>query len=213
MKAHSHLPVTNKQGSSRHSLHIFGGCPLHICNCTHTCRNIRAVALYMYIGRGISLSYTRIDRNTHSCSLRVHWQGNIIVQLIWRLPLHMLVFVHNMYSTHVYILYKKNKQAYGLEACCLSEPAEANRRRGLAGWLHTCSSHAKHICIFVFLYLCISVFEYLCICIPRPSTKDIWRPPALHILSFSSLYCFYWRLACALAPASRITETYNIAVC
>ena len=104
MKAHSHLPATNKQGSSRHSLHIFGGCPLHICNCTHTCRNIRAVALYMYIGRGISLSYTRIDRNTPSCTLHVHWQGNIIVQLIWRLPLHMLVFVHNMYSTCVCVL-------------------------------------------------------------------------------------------------------------
>ena len=160
MKAHSHLPATNKQGSSRHSLHIFGGCPLHICNCTHTCRNIRAVALYMYIGRGISLSYTRIDRNTHSCSLHVHWQGNIIVQLIWRLPLHMLVFVHNMYSTcTVYISYisRTNKHMALRPAVCLS------LLRPTGGWLHTCSSHAKHICIFVFLYLCISVFEYFCV--------------------------------------------------
>ena len=104
--------------------------------------------------------YTRIDRNTHSCSLHVHWQGNIIVQLIWRLPLHMLVFVHNMYSTCiVYISYisRTNKHMALRPAVCLS------LLRPTGGWLHTCSSHAKHICIFVFLYLCISVFEYFCV--------------------------------------------------
>ena len=104
----------------------------------------------MYIGRGISLSSSFGD-----CPC-------ICLYLYIICTVHVCVCI-------VYILYKKNKQAYGLEACCLSETAEANRRRGLAGWLHTCSSHAKHICIFVFLYLCISVFEYLCICIPRPS--------------------------------------------
>ena len=133
----------------------------------------------------------------------------------------------------VYILYKKNKQAYGLEACCLSEPAEANRRLAAhvlltrKTYLYFCVSVSLYFCVWVFL----CVFQGLAGCTCAPHTKDIWRPPALHILSFSyvatytvsteglhilsfsSLYCFYWRLACALAPASRITETYNIAVC
>ena len=138
----------------------------------------------MYIGRGISLSSSFGD-----CPC-------ICLYLYIICTVHVCVCI-------VYILYKKNKQAYGLEACCLSETAEANRRRGLAGWLHTCSSHAKHfvliVCIYVFMYLCISVFVYFCVfvfqglagCTCAPHTKDIWRPPALHILSFSSLYCFY----------------------
>ena len=71
----------------------------------------------------VPLIYRYIDRNTPSCTLHVHWQGNIIVQLIWRLPLHMLVFVHNMYSTcTVYISYisRTNKHMALRPAVCLS---------------------------------------------------------------------------------------------
>ena len=34
-----------------------------------------------------------------------HWQGNIIVQLFWRLHLHKLVFVHNMYDSRYNVEY------------------------------------------------------------------------------------------------------------
>ena len=42
-----------------------------------------------------------------------------------------------------------------------------------------------YLCISVFVYFCVFVFQGLAGCTCAPHTKDIWRPPALHILSFS----------------------------
>ena len=110
----------------------------------------------------VPLMCSNTCRNIHCCTLHEHWQGNIIVQLVWRLHLHKLVFVHSM-AVHMWISYvSTNIWPWG----CLSETVgcwgqeEARPSRLPAHVLLTCKT-------FLYLCFCISVylFSVSCFCV------------------------------------------------